>query len=149
VLSRQEVPTLDREVCESAAGLRRGGYVLRDAAGANPRVILMASGSEVSLILAAAEELASRGIGARVVSMPSWELFDAQPQAYRDSVLPPSVGARVAVEAGVPQGWCKYTGSGGDVVGLDRFGASAPGPVVFEKLGLTADAVIARAVALL
>jgi transketolase len=149
VLTRQKVPTLDRAALAPAAGLRRGAYVLKDAAGGNARVILMASGSEVSLILAAEKKLAERGIPARVVSVPSWELFDAEPPAYREKVLPPSVRARLAVEAGVPQGWFRYTGSDGDVVGLNRFGASAPGEVVFEKLGYTVDAVVARTLALL
>ena len=111
-----------------------------------PDVILIATGSEVALALAARGELAGSGVRARVVSLPSWELFDAQPQAYRDSILPPTVLARVAVEAGAPQGWERYTGAFGAVVGIeDRFGASAPIQVVMEKLGFTAANVAARA----
>jgi len=109
----------------------------------------MASGSEVSLIVGAQKKLAEQGIAARIVSMPSWELFDAQPQAYRDAVLPPSIRARLAVEAGVTQGWAKYVGLDGDAIGLDRFGASAPFAVIFEKLGFTVDNVVARAKKLL
>jgi transketolase len=149
VFTRQNVPVLDRSQFASADGLRRGAYILADAsfdsAQDEPDVILIATGSEVQLIVAAQKKLQEQGIAARIVSMPSWELFDAQPQEYRDAVLPPSVRARLAVEAGVPQGWHKYVGSDGDVIGLDRFGASAPYAVIFEKLGFTADNVVARA----
>jgi len=154
LLTRQNVPTLNRtlsgvEGYASAEGLRRGGYILADASNGKPDVILMASGSEVSLIVGAQKKLAEQGIAARIVSMPSWELFDAQPQAYRDAVLPPSIRARLAVEAGVTQGWAKYVGLDGDAIGLDRFGASAPFAVIFEKLGFTVDNVVARAKKLL
>jgi transketolase len=111
-------------------------------------LILIATGSEVSLITAAQEKLAEKGIAARTVSMPSWELFDAQPQEYRDEVLPPSIPARLAVEAGISQGWCKYVGDKGQVIGLNHFGASAPAKIVFEKFGFTVDNVIAQAVKL-
>jgi transketolase len=108
----------------------------------------MASGSEVALIVSAQQKLAERGIAVRTVSMPSWELFDAQPPEYRKAILPPSIRARLAVEAGVSQGWRKYVGDIGDMISLDRFGASAPSKVVFEKLGYTVDNVVARAAAL-
>jgi transketolase len=112
-------------------------------------LILIATGSEVGLITAAQGKLLQQGIAARTVSMPSWELFEAQPQEYKDSVLPPGIKARLAVEAGVCQGWCRYTGDSGDVIALNRFGASAPAKIVFEKLGYTVDNVIARALKLL
>jgi transketolase len=149
LFTRQNVSVVDRTQYAPAEGLRHGAYVLSDAPGGKPDIILIASGSEVSLTVAAQLKLKEQGIAARVVSMPSWELFDAQPQAYRDAVLPPSVQARLAVEAGVAQGWHKYVGSAGDVIGLDRFGASAPYQVIFEKLGFTADNVMARAKKLL
>jgi transketolase len=112
-------------------------------------LILLASGSEVSLILAAAQELQAKHIPVRLVSMPSWELFEAQTQEYRDSVLPPSIQARLAVEAGVSQGWHRYVGDRGDVIGVDRFGASAPGPVVLREYGFSPENVCQRALALL
>ena len=149
VFTRQGVPILDRAQYASADGLTRGAYVLADAKDGKPDVILIATGSEVQLIVGAQKKLQEQGIAARIVSMPSWELFDAQPQEYRDAVLPPSVRARLAVEAGVPQGWHKYVGSDGDVIGLDRFGASAPYQVIFEKMGFTVDNVVARAKELL
>ncbi|HEX9444288.1 MAG TPA: transketolase [Candidatus Binatia bacterium] len=149
VLSRQNVPTLDRKEFAAAEGLRKGAYVLADAPNGRPDVVLIATGSEVSLIVAARQKLAEKNIGARVVSMPSWELFDARPKDYRDAVLPPSVRRRLAVEAGAPQGWHRYVGDGGDVIGIDRFGASAPGGVVMEKLGFTVDHVVERAAALI
>jgi len=140
LLTRQALPIL-----AGTDDVAYGGYVLADTDG-RPDVILIATGSEVTLAVEARVELLGRGIKARVVSLPSWELFDAQPQAYRDTILPPSVLARVAVEAGVPQGWEKYTGAFGAVVGIEnRFGASAPIKVVMEKLGFTAANVAARA----
>jgi transketolase len=148
VLTRQNVPTLDRSQFAAADGLRRGAYVLADAPS-KPDLILIGTGSEVSLIVAARQKLAEQKVQARIVSMPSWELFDAQPRDYRESVLPPSVRPRLAVEAGLPQGWHFYVGDGGDVIGLDRFGASAPGNVVMEKLGFTVNHVVERALALL
>jgi transketolase len=147
VLTRQNVPTLDRSRCASADGLRRGAYVLTDAPDGEPELILIASGSEVGLIVSAAQKLLVQGIQTRVVSMPSWELFDAQPRAYRDKVLSPSITARLAVEAGSSQGWHRYVGDRGDVLGIDRFGASAPGDVMLRERGFTVDNVCARAAA--
>jgi transketolase len=144
-LTRQNVPTIDRKEFAGAEGLRRGAYVLADAPNGKPDVILIGTGSEVTLVIAARQKLAERQINARVVSMPSWELFDEQPREYRDSVLPPSIGRRLAVEAGLPQGWHRYAS---DVIGVERFGASAPGNVVMEKLGFTVDNVVARALEL-
>lgn len=149
VFTRQNVPTLDRTQLASAEGLRRGAYILAEASGGAPDVILIGSGSEVSLLVGARQELAQANIRARVVSMPSWDLFDAQSQEYRDTVLPPHVRARLAVEAGVAQGWHKYVGAGGDVLSVERFGASAPYQVLFEKFGFTTKNVAARARALL
>lgn len=145
VFTRQNLPVMDRTQYASADGLRRGAYILADAANGKPELILLATGSEVPLIVAAQKKLQEQGIAARLVSMPSWELFEAQPKDYRESVLPPSVRARLAVEAGVSQGWQKYVGDAGDVIGLDRFGASAPYQIVFEKLGFTVDNVVAHA----
>ncbi len=141
-LTRQDVPTLDRSRCASAEGLRKGGYVLSDSDAARPRLILIASGSEVALIVAAAEILRRDGVAVRVVSMPSWELFDAQPQSYRDEVLPPAVRARLAVELGVAQGWCRYVGDSGGMLGVERFGASAPAPRLLREYGFTVDHVV-------
>jgi transketolase len=148
VLTRQNVPTLDRSRFAPAEGLRKGAYILADAQDGKPDIILIGTGSEVALVVAAREKLAEQKIQARVVAMPSWELFDQQPQAYRDQVLPPSVRARLAVEAALSQGWHRYVGDGGAVIGVDRFGASAPGNVVMEKYGFTVGHVIERAAAL-
>ncbi|HWX77934.1 MAG TPA: transketolase [Candidatus Acidoferrales bacterium] len=147
-LTRQNVPTVDRAKFAAAEGLRRGAYVLADAPNGKPDIVLIASGSEVSLILAAKEKLAEQKIQARVVSMPSWELFDAQSREYRESVLPPSIRPRLAVEAALPQGWHRYVGDEGDIIGIERFGASAPGGLVMEKLGFTVTHVVERALAL-
>jgi transketolase len=149
VLTRQAVPTLDRSRYASAEGVRRGAYVLSDAANGKPQLILIASGSEVGLIVAAAERLRREDVAVRCVSMPSWDLFDALPKAERDAVLPPSVRARLAVEAGATQGWHRYVGDMGDVIGVDRFGASAPGETVLREYGFTIENVYARAKALL
>jgi transketolase len=149
VLSRQDVPTLDRRHFASAEGLRRGAYILADAAKAQPRVILIATGSEVGLIVAAGRMLEERKIPVRLVSMPSWELFEAQSPEYRESVLPAKVGARLSVEAGVTQGWRRYVGDRGDALGMDRFGASAPGATMLREFGFTAENVCDRALALL
>jgi transketolase len=145
VLTRQNVPTLDRAQFAPASGLQRGAYVLADSPDGKPDIILIASGSEVALIVEAAKKLAAEKIHARLVSMPSWDLFDAQPEEYRRNVLPPSIKARLAVEAGVAQGWSKYVGEAGDVLSIERFGASAPYQVLFEKFGFTPDNVAARA----
>lgn len=149
ILTRQNVATLDRAQFANADGLRRGAYLLTDAPEGKPDLILIATGSEVGLIVAAAQALLAQGVRARVVSMPSWELFDAQPKAYRDAVLAPSIRARLAVEAGVTQGWHRYVGDHGDVLGLDRFGASAPGDVLLRELGLTVENVCKRALAVM
>jgi len=161
-LTRQKVPLIDREVNASAEGLRHGGYILADAEGVRrptvregnskdhtPKLILIATGSEVSLVLDAREQLQKDGIPTRVVSMPCTELFEEQSQDYRDAVLPPSVTARLAIEAGVRQGWDRYVGATGDVIGLDRFGASAPGEVALKNLGFNVENVLTRARALL
>jgi transketolase len=145
VLTRQDIPTLDRSHYAPADGLRRGAYVLADPPGGKIDMILIASGSEVGLITAAQQRLAEKSITARIVSMPSWELFDAQPQSYRDEILPPSIHARLAVEAGVSQGWRKYVGEKGGIISFDQFGASAPSKVVFEKFGYTVENVVAQA----
>ncbi len=150
LLSRQGIPVLDRdgEGLAPAAALERGGYVLWDSAP-SPRAILISTGAEVGLTLDAARQLAADGVGVRVVSMPCIELFEAQPREYRDAVLPPDIGARLAVEPGATLGWWKWVGSNGDVLGIDRFGASAPGPRVLEELGFTATHIAARVRALL
>ena len=145
VLSRQAVPTLDRTLYASPQGVRRGAYVLQDTVNGKPQLILIGSGSEVGLIVAAADRLQQEGIAVRCVSMPSWDLFDGLPKADRDVVLPPSVRARLAVEAGATQGWHRYVGDAGDVIGIDRFGASAPGATVLREYGFTVDEVYARA----
>ena len=149
VLSRQDLPTLDRSQYAAAEGLRRGAYVLSDASNRKPDLILIASGSEVSLILAAAEKLQQQGIAVRCVSMPSWDLFEALPQAERDAVLPPAIGARLAVELGVSQGWDRYIGARGDMLSVERFGASAPYEVLMREYGFTVDNICARGKALL
>jgi transketolase len=149
ILTRQGVPTLDRSRLAAAEGLRRGAYVLAEAANGKPDIILIGTGSEVSLIVAACQELTVNEIQVQLVSMPSWELFEAQSQEYRDLVLPPSVHARLAVEAGVTQGWRKYVGDGGDVIGVDRFGASAPGKVLMREYGFTVANVCEHAMKLL
>ncbi|MEP6739201.1 MAG: transketolase [Caldimonas sp.] len=150
VLTRQEVATLDRSSFASAEGLRRGAYVLKDyrpgaAAEREIELILIASGSEVGLIVAAAGRLQDEGVVVRCVSMPSWDLFEAQPQAWRDEVLPPQVTARLAVELGVAQGWQRYVGERGDMLGVDRFGASAPAAILLREYGFSVDNVMARA----
>jgi transketolase len=148
-LTRQNVPTFDRREFALAEGLRRGAYVLADASNGKPDLILIGTGSEVALVVAARQKLAEQKIQARVVSMPSWELFDLQPSEYRESVLPRLIRPRLAVEAGLPQGWHRYVGDSGEIIGIERFGASAPGNVVMEKLGFTVDHVVERAVKLL
>jgi transketolase len=168
VLSRQKVPTLDRKTYASAEGLRRGAYVLADATKtgfekipahatpnivenepAAPELIIIATGSEVSLALEARERLQAEGVPVRVVSMPCWELFEEQERSYRDEVLPPSVAARISVEAGARLGWDRYVGWQGDCVSIDRFGASAPGDVALKNLGFNVENVVARARAIL
>jgi transketolase len=145
VLSRQRLPVLQETAQHAAAGVQRGAYVLVDAEGGRPAVILIASGSEVQIALAARELLLADAITARVVSMPSWELFESQEPSYRESVLPSSVARRVSIEAGATFGWQRYVGPAGVVCGIDRFGASAPYEVNLEKFGFTAAAVAAIA----
>ena len=141
-LSRQPLPTLDRSKYAPASGVSRGAYVLADAPGGKPEVILIASGSEVILAAEAHEELLARGIRSRVVSMPSWDIFEHQPQAYRDSVLPPEVTARVAIEQASAFGWERYVGWRGRVMGMKAFGASAPLKELQKKFGFEPDRVI-------
>lgn len=149
VLTRQAVPVLDRQVLGSAEGLRKGGYILREAPGGSPNAIIIASGSEVHLALEATELLSKKSVEVRVVAMPSWELFESQETDYREAILPRAVRKRVAMEAGSPLGWDRYVGEEGIVVGLDGFGASAPGHVLYEELGLTAEHVAASVLELL
>lgn len=145
ILTRQAVPTLDRQRYASADGLRKGAYVLADPQGEKPNCILIATGSEVNLIVEAQQKLAEQKIYARIVSMPSWRLFEEQSQEYKESVLPRHIKARLAVEAGVPQGWEKYVGDEGAIIGIERFGASAPGNVVMKEYGFTVDNVVKKA----
>ncbi len=140
-LTRQKLPTLPGTAENARAGVARGGYVLKEASGGEPRIILIGTGSELQLAFSAAEALESEGTPARVVSLPCWELFDAQDQAYRDSVLPPAVRKRVSVEIGASFGWERWVGDEGAIVALDHFGASAPAGTIFEHLGFTADRV--------
>ncbi len=142
IFTRQGVPTFDRAMMASADNVRKGGYILIDTAGV-PDVILIASGSEVQLAVGARVELEKQGVKARVVSLPSWEVFDVQPREYRESVLPPQIKARLAIEAGVAQGWHKYVGDDGRVMSIERFGASAPYKVLAEKFGFTVETVVA------
>ncbi len=143
-LSRQNLPVLDRSELAPAAGVARGGYLLWQASD-NPQVILIGTGSEVPILLDSGKSLQESGIAARVVSMPSWELFDAQPEEYRESVLPCGIEARISLEAASVIGWERYVGSKGKAIGVDRFGASAPGDVIYEKFGLTAERVVEEA----
>jgi transketolase len=147
VLSRQKLPVLDRTALAPVSGVERGGYILWQAPE-NPEVIIIATGSEVHIALEAARLLEEKGVGARLVSMPSWELFEAQPEAYRSQVLPHDLRRRVSIEAGVTLGWERYVGSQGIAIGVSRFGASAPGKTVYEKFGLTAQRVVDAALGL-
>jgi len=146
-LSRQKLPTLEETTRE---GVERGAYVLWESEEANgaPDLILIATGSEVHVALEAAQKLDEQGVHGRVVSMPCWELFEAQPSDYRDEVLPPDAKARISVEAGVALGWKQWVGDEGDSISIEHFGASAPGGLVLEKFGYTVDNVMARALAL-
>ncbi|MBT8366222.1 MAG: transketolase [Deltaproteobacteria bacterium] len=148
ILSRQSLPVLNRKQYPSAVALAKGGYILADTDG-TPDVILIGSGSEVHLCLEARGRLAKQGVAARLVSMPSWELFERASKNYKDKVLPPKVTARVAVEAGVSMGWERYVGNQGAVIGINRFGTSAPGGTVMQKYGMTASAVVSKAMNLL
>ncbi len=147
-LTRQKVPALDRTVLAGAEGLERGAYVLAEATGGSPAVMLIASGSEVGICLAARDILEASGVATRVVSMPCWEFFEKQSATYRDTVLPPSVTARVAVEAGITFGWERWVGARGAAIGVDRFGASSPYEKIYQELGLTPEHVAERARAL-
>jgi transketolase len=149
VLTRQKIPVLDRTTLAPAAGTAQGAYVLIDTGEGAPELILIATGSEVSLALEAHRTLVGEGVRSRVVSMPSWELFEAQSLEYRESVLPPAVRARVSVEAGSPFGWERYVGPTGAIIGVNGFGASAPGPEVMARYGFTAEHVVATAKAVL
>ncbi len=149
VLTRQKVPVIDRAKYSPANGLRLGGYVLAEAPGGRPAIVLLASGSEVDIVLGAYQRLAAEGIAARVVSLPSMELFARQPREYRDAVLPPAVPVRLAVEAAAPQPWYRWIGDHGVVMGLERFGASAPYQKIYHELGLTVENVVQRAKELL
>jgi transketolase len=144
-LSRQKVAILDRTVMAPADGLRRGGYILAEADGGTPKVILIATGSELGLAVEARERLEADDIPTRVVSLPSWHLFGRQSASYRDRVLPPAVAARVSVEAASTFGWTRWVGSAGRSIGLDHFGASAPAEVLYEHFGITVDAVVEAA----
>jgi transketolase len=149
VLSRQPLPTLDRSKYAAASGVAKGAYVLADAPGKNPEVMLIATGSEVCLAVDAHEKLLAEGIRSRVVSMPSWDIFEHQPQAYRDSVLPPAVKARVAIEQASTFGWERYVGTTGRVIGMKTFGASAPLKELQKRFGFDPDHVAATAKELL
>ncbi|HEX7919181.1 MAG TPA: transketolase C-terminal domain-containing protein, partial [Gemmatimonadales bacterium] len=147
-LTRQKLPVLDRTTLAPVAGVRQGAYILKEGSTA-PKVILMATGSEVTIALGAAELLEKEGTPARVVSMPSWEIFAAQPQSYRDQVLPPSVRARVSMEAAATFGWDRWVGDAGKALGLDHFGASAPAERLYQEFGLTSARMADAARALL
>lgn len=149
ILTRQNVPTLDRTRFAAAAGLQRGAYILAEAANGKPEMILIASGSEVALVVAAQQQLLAQNVQVRIVSMPSWELFEQQPPEYRDAVLPPQLIIRLAVEAGVAQGWHRYVGERGDVLGVEHFGASASGDTVMQNYGFTVENVCRRSMDLL
>jgi transketolase len=149
ILSRQNMPTLDRDKYAPASGLHKGAYVLADLGEGDPEVILMATGSELQLIVEAGEALAGQGKSVRLVSFPSWELFKQQSQAYRDEVLPPKVKARVSIEAGVAMGWERWVGQDGASISVEHFGASAPYQTIYREFGLTAEAVIEKALALI
>ncbi|MBN1322239.1 MAG: transketolase [Thermoleophilia bacterium] len=145
VLSRQNLPVLDRDGLAPAEELLKGGYIVKDPGCGRPHVILLATGSEVHIALEASAALAGHGVVARVVALPSWELFEAQTAAYREKVLPPKIKARIAIEAGSTFGWDRYVGPGGAVIGIDRFGASAPADVLYKKMGITSERVVKRA----
>jgi transketolase len=149
IFTRQKVPILDRKKYASANGLRCGAYVLAESSKGKPDIILIASGSEVQLVVAAQQKLIEKKFKVRVVSMPSWELFEKQSQRYRDSVLPPLIKARLAVEAGVSQGWERYLGEEGVMISVENYGASAPGDTNMRKYGFTVDNVYKHALALI
>jgi transketolase len=148
ILTRQNVPVLDRKALSSASGVQKGGYILREPAN-QPQLLLITTGSEVHIALEAAKKLEDKCVAARVVSLPSWEIFDRQSDEYKESVLPQEIRARISIEASTPLGWQKYVGLDGVCIGIPRFGASAPGEVIYEKLGLTADHIVEEAEKLL
>ncbi len=148
VLTRQSLPVLDRNLLGSSEGVRRGGYILWESAQ-NPEAVIIATGSEVHIALEAGKMLKDKGISSRVVSLPSWEIFEAQDEAYRRGMIPPECKAKVSIEAGSTLGWRRYVGESGVTIGIDHFGASAPGKVLYEKFGLTAQAVVSAVVRLL
>jgi transketolase len=147
-LTRQALPVLDRKVLAPSEGVRRGGYVLWETSD-NPEAILIATGSEVHIALEAARMLKEKGISSRVVSLPSWEIYEAQSEDYRRAVIPPGSKARVSIEAGSTLGWRRYVGDSGVSIGIDHFGASAPGKVLYEKFGITAQRVVTEAIRIL
>jgi len=149
ILSRQDLPILDRKKFASAEGLRFGAYILADAPDANPDLILIASGSEIGLIITAQQELIKHKISVRLVSMPSWELFEAQTPEYRELIFPSAVKTRISIEAGVAQGWHRYVGNSGSIISIDTFGASAPGEVMMREYGFTVENICDRAITLL
>ena len=149
VFTRQGVPVLDRTECAPAEDLQRGGYILWESENSAPEAILIGTGSETHIALEAGKQLAAEGVGVRVVALPSWELFDQQPAQYRETVLPPDITARVAVEAGITLGWEHYVGLEGAIIGMKSFGASAPAQVLYEKFGITVEAVVQTAKGLL
>ena len=149
VLTRQKVTVIDRSRHAAATGLHRGGYVLAEAPGGQPEVMLLATGSEVEIALVAFDRLGTEGVRARVVSMPCLEYFARQPQAYRDEVLPPAVTQRIAIEAAAPQSWYRWVGERGVIMGIDRFGASAPYQRIYREFGLTVENVVTQARALI
>jgi transketolase len=149
ILTRQNLPLIDRNKFSPAVGLRRGAYILADSPLGKPEVILIATGSEVHLALDVHEKLRAKGIRARVINMPSWERFDIQSEDYRHEVLPPDMTARISIEAGVTHGWHKYVGLEGDTIGIDHFGASAPGKILFKEFGFTSENILSRVKALL
>jgi transketolase len=142
VLTRQALPTLDREQFQPASGLAKGAYVLADLGDSPPELALMASGSEVQLICDAGKQLAAEGVSVRLISFPSWEIFSEQPEGYQRQVFPPELSARLAVEAGSPMGWERWVGDSGKIMGLDRFGASAPYQEIYANLGLSVERIV-------
>ena len=149
ILSRQGVPTINRQNMASAEGLKKGAYVLADLGGGDPELILMATGTELDLIVKAGEELASKGKSVRLVSFPSWELFEKQNKAYQDSVLIPQVPSRVSVEAGITLGWERWIGPQGKSIGVDQFGASAPYQTIYQHYGLTVERIVEESLSLI
>jgi transketolase len=149
ILTRQALPVMDRKKFSPASGLRKGGYVLADSEGREPEIILIATGSEVQIALEAYEKLREKGIPSRIVNMPSWELFEEQPEDYRHQVLPPHVRTRISIEAGSTHGWHKYVGWEGEGIGMDRFGASAPGKILLQNFGFTSEHILRKVKVLL